>query len=222
MNDDILKSVSQRGDGTYDEENRRIQEIANELQRLCRLHEEESGNGKANGNRFEIEQRAAEKYAKSTGMWIPMDNVFDLGIPGPSGNENDTYVAKDTIYKVNNLLNSGGICKLLDKIMLHNLIFPNTAYRFHGFTGYDGSTVMPILEQDRVCEAHPATQIMIDTYMSALGFEKEGETGRFSNIQYVVWDLVPRNVLVDKDGDMYVIDAEIMKFDNDWYFMLKN
>ena len=63
-----------------------------------------------------------------------MDNVFDLGIPGPSGNENDTYVAKDTIYKVNNLLNSGGICKLLDKILLHNLIFPNTAYRLHGFT----------------------------------------------------------------------------------------
>ena len=45
------------------------------------------------------------KFAKEHGMWIPMDNVFDLGIPGPSGNENDTYVAKDTIYKVNNLLN---------------------------------------------------------------------------------------------------------------------
>jgi hypothetical protein len=46
-----------------------------------------------------------------------MDDIFDLGIPGPSGNENDTYVAVDTIYKVNNLLNSGGICKLLDKIL---------------------------------------------------------------------------------------------------------
>ena len=109
-----------------------------------------------------------------------MDNVFDLGIPGPSGNENDTYVAKDTIYKVNNLLNSGGICKLLYKILLHNL-------------------------------AEPATQIMIDTYMSAVGFEKESDTGRFSNREYVVWDVVPRNVLVDKDGDMYVIDAEIAK-----------
>jgi hypothetical protein len=40
-----------------------------------------------------------------------MDNVFDLGDPGPSGNENDTYVAKDTIFKVNNLLNSGSITK---------------------------------------------------------------------------------------------------------------
>ena len=54
MNYDISESVSQRGDGAYDEENRRIQEVSNELQRLCRLHEKESGNGKANGTRFEI------------------------------------------------------------------------------------------------------------------------------------------------------------------------
>ena len=87
MEYDISESVSQRGDGAYDEENRRIQEVSNELQRLCRLHEEKSGNGKANGNRFEIEQRVAEQYAKEHGMWIPMDNVFDLGTPGPSGNE---------------------------------------------------------------------------------------------------------------------------------------
>ena len=209
MKDDILESVSQRGDGAYDEENRRIQEISDELQRLCRLHEAEPRDGKSNGGRFEIEQRSAEQYAKSAGIWIPMDDIFDLGIPGPSGNENDTYVAVDTIYKVNNLLNSGGICKLLDKILLHNQLFPNTAYRFHGFTGYDGRTIMPVLEQERICESQPATQIMIDTYMAALGFERDGGVGSFKNDKYRVWDLVPRNVLVDKDGDMYVIDAEI-------------
>ena len=121
MNHDIPESVSQGSYGAYDEENRRIQEVSDELQRLCRLYEEEPGNGKANGTRFEI------------------------------------------------------------------------------------------LEQERICEAHPATQIMIDTYMSVLGFEKEGKAGRFSNSDFVVWDLVPRNVLVDKDGDMYVVDAEIAR-----------
>lgn len=211
MDYDLPESVSQRGDGAYDKENRRIQEVSNELQRLCQLHEEESGDGQRNGTRFEIEQRVAEQYAKEHDIWIPMDNVFDLGTPGPSGNENDTYVAKDTIFKVNNLLNSGAICKLLDKILLHNLIFPNTAYKLHGFTGYDGRTIMPVLEQERICESQPATQIMIDTYMAALGFERDGETGRFKGESYRVWDVVPRNVLVDKDGDMYVIDAEITR-----------
>jgi len=211
MNDDILKSVSQGSNGAYDEENRRIREISDELQRLCRLHEEESREGKGDGGRFEIEQRAAEQYAKSVGMWIPMDKVFDLGEPGPSGNENDTYVSGTIIYKVNNLLNSGGIVKLLDKVLLHNLIFPNTAYILHGFAGYDKRSVMPVLMQRRIRNAQPATQIMIDTYMSALGFSKENDEGRYSNGTYVVWDVVPRNVLVDADGDMYVVDAEIRK-----------
>ena len=33
-----------------------------------------------------------------------MTKVFDLGTPGPSGNENDTYVSDDAVYKVNNLM----------------------------------------------------------------------------------------------------------------------
>jgi hypothetical protein len=36
MDDDISQSVSQGGYGAYDEENRRIQEISNELQRVPR------------------------------------------------------------------------------------------------------------------------------------------------------------------------------------------
>ena len=76
MSNDILESVSQGGYGAYDAENRRIREISDELQRLCRLHEEESREGKGNGGRFEIEQRVAEQYAKSVGMWIPMQDTI--------------------------------------------------------------------------------------------------------------------------------------------------
>ena len=52
MSHDISQSVSQRGNGAYDEENRRIQEVSDELQRLCRLYDEESRDGKSNGGRF--------------------------------------------------------------------------------------------------------------------------------------------------------------------------
>ena len=38
--------------------------------------EAEPRDGKSNGGRFEIEQRAAEQYAKSAGIWIPMDDIF--------------------------------------------------------------------------------------------------------------------------------------------------
>ena len=158
---------------------------------------------------FETEQRVAEQMAKSQGFWIPMMDIFNLGVPGPSGNENDTYVGEKVIYKVNNLLNSGSIIGLLHKILMHNTLFPDTAYSFYGFAGFDGRTIQPVITQPRIANAHPATKIQIDTYMAALGFEKTTQDGRFRNSQYEVWDIVPRNVLVDDEGDIFVVDAEI-------------
>ena len=49
-----------------------------------------------------------------------------------------------------------------------------------------------------------------DTYMFALGFEKTSEAGRFRNGHYEVWDVVPRNVLMDNEGDIYVVGARII------------
>ena len=49
----------------------------------------------------------------------------------------------------------------------------------------------------------------IDTYMAAIGFIKKDAQGRFENQNYEVWDLLPRNVLKDAEGDIYIIDAEI-------------
>ena len=182
MNHDISQPVPQGSDGAQDAENSRIAAIADELERLCAVHEAQCGDSQQNVSCFETEQRAAEQMAKSQGFWIPMMDIFNLGVPGPSGNENDTYVGEKVIYKVNNLLNSGSIVALLHKILMHNVLFPDTAYSFHG---------------------------LIDTYMAALGFEKTAEDGRFRNSQYEVWDVVPRNVLVDDEGDIFVVDAEI-------------
>ena len=211
MNDDIFESVSQGGSGEETAENRRIHEVADELYRRCQLHEAQLRDSQEDVNRLEVEQRVAEQYAKENGIWLPMSDVFDLGVPGPSGNENDTYVSNDIIYKVNNLLNTGSILRLLDRIMWHNNLFYDTAYTLYGFTGFDGRTIMPVLRQRLVKNATPATSIEIETYMSAIGFTKLSDEGRFANVDYKVWDLVPRNVLRDKDGDIFIIDAEIAK-----------
>ena len=71
------------------------------------------------------------------------ENLIDrlVGVSGPSGNENDLYVSNDIIYKVNNLLNSGSILQLLNRLIWHNNLFYETAYTFFGFTGFDGRTV---------------------------------------------------------------------------------
>ena len=215
MDYDISESVSQRGSGEETAENRRINEIADELRRRCQLYEAQLRDSQDDVNRLEVEQRVSEQYAKENGMWLPMSDVFDLGVPGPSGNENDTYVSNDIIYKVNNLLNTGSILRLLDRVMWHNNLFYDTAYSFFAFTGFDGRTIMPVLKQRLIKDAVPATSIEIETYMAALGFSKQNDEGRYTNDEYVVWDLVPRNVLRDKDGDIFIIDAEIARNQKD-------
>ena len=209
MKDDIFESVSQRGSGEETAENRRIHEVANELHRRCQLYEAQLRDGQNDVNHLEVEQRVAEHYAKEKGIWIPMSDVFDLGVPGPSGNENDTYVSNDIIYKVNNLLNTGSILRLLDRLIWHNNLFYDTAYTLYAFTGFDGRTIMPVLQQKIVKDSVPATTIEIETYMAAIGFAKQNDEGRYANGEFEVWDLVPRNVLKDKDGDIFIIDAEI-------------
>ncbi len=211
MGHDIFQPVPQGSLGAQDAENRRMGAIADELRRLCQLYETQRGDCQPHVNRLETEQRAAEAFAKKHGLWLPMENVFDLGIPGPSGNENDTYVTDDSIYKVNNLLNCGSILKLVEKVRMHNIIFPETYYRLHAFTGFDGRTVMPVLRQKRIANSEPTPQIAIDTYMAALGFNREEIIGRYTNGTYTVWDLIPRNVLRDRDGDIFVVDAEIKR-----------
>ena len=211
MNDDIFESVSQGSSGKETAENRRIHEIADELRRRCKLYETQLRNSQGNVSHLDIEQRVAELYAKENGMWIAMSHIFDLGVPGPSGNENDTYVSNDIIYKVNNLLNTGSILRFLDRVMWHNILFYDTAYTLYGFTGFEGRSIMPVLQQQLVKDAAPATAIEIETYMAAIGFIKKNSEGRYANNEYEVWDLVPRNVLKDKDGDIFIIDAEIAR-----------
>lgn len=47
MNHDVFQSVPQGSDGAQEAENSRIAAIANELQRLCAVHETQSGTGQA-------------------------------------------------------------------------------------------------------------------------------------------------------------------------------
>ena len=211
MNHDIPQPLPPRSFRTQDAENSRIESITYELRRRCRVHETQSGTSQTTLNLSDAESHAAEVYAKENGLWVPMERIAELGTPGMSGNENELYVNDDTVFKVNNLMNTGSIIALLEKAMMHNELFPETFYRFYGFTGFGGRSVYPILQQDLIKEAEAAPQVAIDTFMAALGFDREELVGRYSNKRFTVWDLLPRNVLRDNDGDVYVVDAEIKR-----------
>lgn len=211
---EILEFISQGEDREVSPENERISQIANDIRRAvgsCTTDEGKHGVRDCNGAILnDLEKRCSEQWAKKNNCWIPFDQIFKLGIPGPSGSESDTYISEDKyVFKVNNLLHcQDSIIILLTKTMIYNELFPDSSYTLIGFTGFEGRSIYPVLRQEYISKSRPATQNEIDCYMAACCFEKIGD-GRYVNDKYEVWDVLPKNVLKDETGDMFVIDLEI-------------
>lgn len=160
----------------------------------------------------DLEKRIVFAYAKERSLWI--DDLYCLGSPTNAGGYENTLAIDEknnVVYKSNNLFNSNhSIGSLLTQIQLHNLLFPETKYELVGFTGIDnGNKRVPyievILKQDFVKNAEQATPLEIVGYMESIGFQKIDEA-KFTNGQYTVYDLYPRNVLKDGRGIIYIVD----------------
>ena len=212
MNDAIHQPISQGEHFENARKGSRMEQVANELRRRCKMDEGKSGNGESDGIDLYEEAAIAEKLAKEWNIWYSIDDVFALGTPGPSGSENDTYIDKNggIVYKTNNLIHTGSIIKLFDRLSIHNSLFPQSAYELKGFTGFEGRTIMPLLQQRYIEGAMPAFPEEIDKYMSALDFRKIDDW-TYTNGKITLSDVKPRNVLKDIDGYLYVIDVEIKK-----------
>ncbi|MBE6337006.1 MAG: hypothetical protein E7066_10100, partial [Lentimicrobiaceae bacterium] len=154
--DEVPQRISQNNDRTQASQNGRMEEAAIRLRSGSETFVRTGRRSQSEISESEVKE--AESYAKENGIWIPFNDVFNLGRPGKSGNENDTYFSPEGyVYKVNNLINSGDIASLLERLLLHNQVFPETAYELVGFTGFEGRNVYPIVKQSAVNNPTEAT-----------------------------------------------------------------
>lgn len=207
--DEVSKSVSQRHDGSLPERDRGMEEESDSFRGGFEASIRNAQTDKGVISEQEI-AKVARAFAKKKGRWVPLASLTELGAPFPSGMENDVYYndREGSVYKVNNLsLHRNNILSILERIDLHNQLFPNTEYSLFGFAGFENGTVYPILKQDFVPNADFATPEEIDGYMHSMGFENSEREAEYSNGKYVVSDLRPRNVLKSLSGNFYVIDA---------------
>lgn len=195
-------------------EHKRNEEIAIELSTRIDNANTSINNGQSVENKIdrELDNKVAYEYAQETNTWI--DDLYLLGSGFIGGNENTNAVneSEQKIYKSNNLMNTLSLRNFLLKIKLHNFLFTDTHYEFVGFTGLKkiGAGryyVEPIYKQDFIIDAEFATPEEINNYMTQLGFEQASEF-KFKKGTIEVYDLRPRNVLKDKNGDIFIIDAE--------------
>lgn len=158
---------------------------------------------------IELHNSLAEELARELELWMPFQETDNLGVPMPSGVENTVYYnsSEDMMYKMNNLMTSRSVLRLLQRLNIHNSLFPQTAYELVGFTGFGRGSIYPILRQQYVPNATYATHGEILDYMESLGFAPIGEAA-FANGTIEVRDLRPRNVLKTPSGSIFVVDAD--------------
>ncbi|MBQ0153696.1 MAG: hypothetical protein KBS70_02800 [Bacteroidales bacterium] len=167
-------------------------------------------------NRVE-QHKAAALWAVANGRAIDMFGTFAQErhlLLFQSGNECENWIdpIDNVLYKMNTLTHVGeDLVKLLDRIDIYNTLFPETAMRLVGFQIMREDCVFPIFTQPFIKNAQFATEKEIVAYMSTRGFQPTGEDGKFTNGEFLVWDIKPKNVLHIMNGIIFVIDAEIEK-----------
>lgn len=159
----------------------------------------------------EIENEA-RTFAKANGLWIPYSDIMEH-TPFQSGNESDNYIDEEhgLLYKVNNLMHSkGSLADNFVRVKLYNELFPETKLTFVGLTSIsEKGAVYPVYTQEFVNDATFASEDEIRQYMHERGFEPTRKEAAYSNGEYTVSDLRPRNVLKDANGRICVIDADV-------------
>ena len=178
-------------------------------------------------NKHEGLRRLAQ-IALENGTWI--ENVSDLtnGDSINNGSENTVYLCKDgiNVIKVNNFffLNENDIQfthtrdlkYFFERIIAHNLLFPDVSYKIIGFTKNSASQICVVMKQPYIPNYEYATREKIDSELEKMGFAKtvlgEGISKRlngFTNGIYELTDAKPQNVLEDENGKLHFIDLDI-------------
>lgn len=169
-----------------------------------------------------------EKYAKKLGIWeddaataLKERDDYDY----IEGGETIAFFPDDVNKPLTKVITSAYFpetVQLLDRIMLHNYLFPYSKLDVKGFGRArpdwltDGDPMFCVkVEQQAVDTSCPAKPEQIEEYMKNLGFHKHRELAggdvvwESNDGKYVVSDLTDENVFLTQDGHIAVIDANI-------------
>ena len=175
----------------------------------------------------QFEQEAElERQAKANGTWLDFEEIYKSAARTlPVGKEADVYLSQDGKHVIK-VVNYSKYSQtpydfLRDRVELFNLLFPETAYRLLGYTRNADGQFCPVVEQPFI-EGHlledywlatkgkvkySELEPMLERYMlEKYGMHKYG-LDAYEDELYRVQDLHLKNIRIDDDGNLYVIDA---------------
>lgn len=151
-------------------------------------------------------------YAKGCGKWI-QDYANHYGhVPHAQGAESVVYLHPDgrQVIKINNGQQHAHWLEFFQRIIVHNLYFPNTAYTIEGYTLRDDCLAV-ILHQPLITIDRPATPEQIKEDLETnYGFEFKTINDVLDQENNIaIRDLHSENAVYDEYGDIVYIDPLI-------------
>ena len=159
-----------------------------------------------------VQERIIESWAKAKSIWhdnLDTINGKELFAEGGEAkvfaNDGDTKVIKilSTEYFITPQF-------ALDRITLHNTLFPEAALKITGF-GRNSKGEFQFLVEQPFIQGTPATQAEIDRFITKAGFTKstKDKGNTFITDDLYVSDLHDENVIKTPNGNLIVIDADL-------------
>lgn len=159
-----------------------------------------------------IQERIIESWAKAKSIWHDnLDTIEGKELFAEGGeakvfaNDGDTKVIKilSTEYFITPQF-------ALDRITLHNTLFPEAALKITGF-GRNSKGEFQFLVEQPFIQGTPATQAEIDRFITKAGFTKstKDKGNTFITNDLYVSDLHDENVIKTPNGNLIVIDADL-------------
>lgn len=164
------------------------------------------------------QDRAIERFARDNGMWdddLTQRCKDEFGERFSHGMESDVYDGGDSVVKMMTLRLAKSPVAMLERIALHNRLFPNTQMQIVGFgraNRYgepDGKLGFLIRQRKVEFDEGGTTTEDVAGFMKGLGF-KPGErksTYVSQDGSLLATDMHRENVVKTKDGKMAVLDS---------------
>ncbi|MDE7413457.1 MAG: hypothetical protein K2N05_06680 [Muribaculaceae bacterium] len=153
-----------------------------------------------------------EKWAKTIGIWIEdVDNLLcnRFGVNIAEGGEAKVYDNGPTLIKSIGLDYFILPVHALDRISLHNTLFPETNLSVIGFGKNDNGEFKIIVSQPFI-EGLPLTEKEIENFALNLGFTIRNKSNWTYTTPYIyLSDLHDENVIKSPNGTIFVIDCDI-------------
>lgn len=155
------------------------------------------------------QKKVLEQYARENGLWVDFYGQKKYWDFAGSGAEARVYHLDDNnVKKVvdPDVLHETPL-EYLDRISLHNYLFPEALIDLIGFTRTPEGFAF-IVKQPTIKNADNASKQEIKAEMERMGFEDMGGN-MFISKDYIVEDLHTGNVLKTKEGNLVFIDPKV-------------